>query len=124
MHGLAFTGACWFLLFQFGRRGKVLPLFKEYGAFFRTHRLLRQYLYAGVLPYSLLTAHTYLAMDTHTRVLWNVHANRVRQGLGSDTRDSFGDRTPHSFNYASYRFQSTWHDSANRQAADLLEAQA
>lgn len=69
-----------FLIYQFAKRGVVLPLFRQYGAYFKTHRIFRQYLYTLVAPvpaFVLLNASQYV---NHVEYMWNVHLNRLNSG--------------------------------------------
>ena len=40
-------------------------------------------------------------MNLHTKRLWNIHINRVKNGLDSFTLDS-KDKRPITYNYASW----------------------
>ena len=69
-----------FALFQAARRGVVLPLLNQYGNFFHTHRIFRHYIWAAVLPITLL--HLKVHWDNRTDLFhfWSVHARRIQRG--------------------------------------------
>ncbi|EGR31862.1 hypothetical protein IMG5_100110 [Ichthyophthirius multifiliis] len=83
-NSLIFTGVTWFAIYSFARQGKVLPVLRQYGMFFKTHRIFRQYLWTLVLP--ILYQKNQLANKyyTHVETLQNIHVNRLNQHLLED----------------------------------------
>ena len=69
-----------FAIYQMGRRGKVLPFLKEYGSFFKTHRLFRHYMYALILPTFVFTGVVDWGYIKTVESLWATHARRLNQG--------------------------------------------
>jgi hypothetical protein len=71
-----FTAVSWTFIYSLGKRGKVIPVLREYGHFFKTHRIFRQYLYTLVIP--PIVAHDLVALNwaDHLEVSWKVHVNR------------------------------------------------
>lgn len=81
---LIFTAVSWLGLYQLARRGVVLPLLREYGIFFNTHRLFRHYLYSLVGPLAFSVYQIKSKYYTHVEHLWIVHANRLNQKILED----------------------------------------
>lgn len=77
----------WVGLFQFARRGRVLPILREYGRFFGTHRVFRHYLYTAVVPITLAYYFSHRAFVNPVNNLWAIHANRLNNKI---LDDSFG----------------------------------
>ena len=44
-----------FAVYQLARQNVVIPVLSRFGRFLKTHRLLRQYLWLGILPYFFAT---------------------------------------------------------------------
>nr|8B6H_EA Chain EA, COXTT12,Transmembrane protein,Transmembrane protein [Tetrahymena thermophila SB210]8B6H_Ea Chain Ea, COXTT12,Transmembrane protein,Transmembrane protein [Tetrahymena thermophila SB210]8BQS_EA Chain EA, COXTT12,Transmembrane protein,Transmembrane protein [Tetrahymena thermophila SB210]8BQS_Ea Chain Ea, COXTT12,Transmembrane protein,Transmembrane protein [Tetrahymena thermophila SB210] len=88
-NSLLFTAVSWFSIYQFARKGAVLPVLREYGRYFGTHRLFRQYLHTLVLP----LLYTEYALNqkyyTHMEHLWTVHVNRLNQKILEDPLYTF-----------------------------------
>eukprot|EP01017_Pseudomicrothorax_dubius_P001133 TRINITY_DN0_c3630_g1_i4.p1 TRINITY_DN0_c3630_g1~~TRINITY_DN0_c3630_g1_i4.p1 ORF type:complete len:191 (-),score=49.76 TRINITY_DN0_c3630_g1_i4:92-664(-) len=82
--GLIFSSIASLLLFNLARRGYVIPIFREYGLRFKTHRLFRQYLYVWLLPQIWAWDSTDFKHFTMIESLWAVHANRLNQNVFSD----------------------------------------
>lgn len=57
----------------------MAPVLKQYGTYFKTHRVFRQYLYTLVLPVPLLVFINFRKFLNHTETLWTVHANRLNE---------------------------------------------
>ena len=55
----------------------VLPVLSKFGRFLKTHRLLRQYLWLAILPYTLATLYTNNSCSNQTELLWAIHAERL-----------------------------------------------
>lgn len=56
------------------------PFLRQYGAFFKTHRVFRQYVYTLLLPtpaFLLFNAYQY---SNHVNYLWRIHQNRQYSG--------------------------------------------
>lgn len=82
------TAASWFSIFNLARRGYVTPIFRQYGHFFKTHRLFRQYLYALVLPYAVFTDCVNYSWLNHTEAFWAVHSRRMNAKYLCDNLES------------------------------------
>ena len=79
--GLLTTVASWVTIYQLAKRGTVLPFLRQYGGYFKSHRIFRQYLYTLVLPVpALLMLNTY-QYSNHVEYLWSVHINRNNAGI-------------------------------------------
>jgi len=85
--GLVITAASWycmllcrFLIYQFAKRGYVLPLFAQYGRFFKTHRIFRHYLYSLVLPVPAVLLYNTFQYANHVEYLWSIHLKRLHLG--------------------------------------------
>jgi hypothetical protein len=70
------------LFYQLAKRGVVLPLFKQYGSFMKTHRIFRHYLYTLILPLPLLLIYNTSNYVNHVEYLWSVHQNRLKYKYG------------------------------------------
>lgn len=68
-----------FLIFQFGKRGKVAPILSQYGRIFHTHRIFRHYVYTLVLPITVYTVEGNINFFNNVEYLWSIHANRLNQ---------------------------------------------
>jgi hypothetical protein len=62
----------------------ILALFKQYGSFFKTHRLYRHYVYALFAPSLLLEGKTRWDYSHHIEHNWRVHAARMNQQMLMD----------------------------------------
>jgi len=85
--GVAITAASWycmrlfrFLIFQFAKRGVVVPLLRQYGRVLNTHRVFRHYLYSLVLPVPALLLFNTFQYANHVEYLWAIHLNRLNLG--------------------------------------------
>lgn len=68
-----------FLIYQFARRGKVLPVLSKYGKYLKTHRVFRQYIWAWLLPTTLLWTWADFEHIDNVEQLWKVHARRMQK---------------------------------------------
>eukprot|EP01016_Furgasonia_blochmanni_P042085 TRINITY_DN554_c0_g1_i4.p1 TRINITY_DN554_c0_g1~~TRINITY_DN554_c0_g1_i4.p1 ORF type:complete len:220 (-),score=72.00 TRINITY_DN554_c0_g1_i4:149-808(-) len=87
-NSLAVTALAWFTLFQCARQGYVFPVLREYGLFFKTHRLFRHYLYAAVVPITFAYFSLNHQFFPHVETLWNIHVNRLNQQILEDPQDT------------------------------------
>lgn len=62
------------------RRGKVLPILSQYGRFLKSHRILRHYIWAAILPTTLFLGLVNLKHFDSFHQLWAIHAKRMQQG--------------------------------------------
>lgn len=67
-------------MYQAARRGVVLPVLRQYGQFFKTHRIFRQYIWAAIIPTALSLAWVSEQNFCNVVQLWNVHARRLQRG--------------------------------------------
>lgn len=79
------TAVSWFAIFQFARRGRVLPIFKQYGRFFGTHRVFRHYLYTAILPITLAYYQANNIVVGNVNRLWAIHARRLNNKILDDS---------------------------------------
>jgi hypothetical protein len=61
------------------RRNFVIPVLSKFGAFLKTHRLFRQYLWLAVLPYTFATLEANSIFAHQAERLWSIHANRLNK---------------------------------------------
>ena len=66
-------------MYQLARQNVVIPVLSRFGRFLKTHRLLRQYLWLGVLPYFFATLYTNSYFSNQTQALWAIHARRLNE---------------------------------------------
>lgn len=59
------------------RRGYVVPVLRQYGRFFKTHRVFRQYAWALVLPTTILATLVDLKHLDNVSELWATHSRRM-----------------------------------------------
>jgi hypothetical protein len=71
------------------RQNVVLPVLSRFGKFLKTHRLLRQYLWIGILPYVFATVYTNSWFSNQTEALWAVHAKRLNEKYSFPDKGSF-----------------------------------
>lgn len=64
-------------MYQLARQNVVLPVLSKFGRFLKTHRLLRQYLWLALLPYTFATLYTNNFFSNQTELLWAIHAERL-----------------------------------------------
>lgn len=76
------------MLYGMAKRGVVLPILSKFGRVLKTHRLLRHYVWAWLLPNYLAWDVTNWYFLNQTEVLWSVHAERMNNQY--DLRDSAG----------------------------------
>lgn len=74
------TRLCRFLIYQLAKRGTVLPLLRQYGLYFKTHRVFRHYLYTLLLPVPACLLWNNYQYTNHVEYLWAVHLNRKNAG--------------------------------------------
>lgn len=60
-----------------------MPIFSKFGKVLKSHRLLRQYVWLALLPYTFATLHTNYYFLNQTEKLWKVHASRLNAGYSS-----------------------------------------
>ena len=60
----------------------MLPIFKEYGTYFKTHRIFRQYLFALIVPPVLFTDYQNWSALGKTESLWATHSRRLNAKYG------------------------------------------
>jgi hypothetical protein len=66
-----------FTIYNFARRGKVLPVFNQFGKFFGTYRIFGQYAVCLILPYGIFMNNLEGNYINHVKQLWRIHANRL-----------------------------------------------
>ena len=77
-----------FVIYQFARRGQVLPVLRKYGKYLGTHRIFRQYIWAWVLPTTLLWTLADFRHIDNVEQLWSVHARRMQKHIYDDPEGS------------------------------------
>jgi len=68
-----------FTIYQFAKQNMVAPIFSKFGRFFKTHRILRQYIWLGVVPFIVGNFYTNYFFLNQTEKLWGIHAERLNQ---------------------------------------------
>jgi len=77
-----------FSIYQLARQNYVLPFLAKFGKFFKTHRLLRQYIWVAILPYTLAYSYNNYFFLNQTEKLWQIHASRLNAKRLDDPEDS------------------------------------
>lgn len=66
-----------FSIYQLARRGVVLPFLRQYGQYFKTHRVFRHYVWAAVAPANVLWLLANEEHITNVSELWKIHSRRL-----------------------------------------------